>query len=166
MLDLPIRPATVEDEPAIRRVLEHSYPVLLPSHYDVDILSEALPHMTEPNPQLLRSGRYYLAQLDGSAVACGGWSLEPLPDVAIPSDHALIRRFAVIATMVGRGLGRRLFQTCEAAAREQGIRGMLVRSSLNAEPFYASLGFRPLRPIDMPLPSGRGLPCVLMERPL
>ena len=161
---LQIRTATVDDGPAVKRLLESSYPALLASHYDGDILSEALPILCAPRLELLSSGRYYIAEHQGAAVACGGWSLDPPGGVEAAGDVAVIRRFAVVPELAGKGLGRRLFQRCERDIGEQPVERMLVRSSLNAEAFYGGLGFRRLHPIGMPLPSGRTLPCVLMQR--
>jgi GNAT superfamily N-acetyltransferase len=161
---IQVRTASPEDEATVRGLLEASYPVLLTQHYGTELIAEAMPLLTMPDAKLLRSDRYYVAELDEVAVGCGGWSQEPPPGAEAGDDTAIIRRFAVPAAFAGKGVGRKLFQHCETAIREGRLRRMLVRSSLNAEPFYAALGFRLLRPVDMPLPSGRGLPCVLMER--
>jgi len=160
-----IRTATSKDEPDIRHVLERTYP-LIADRYDPELFSEALPHLVRPDKKLLTSGRYYIAEIEGAPVACGGWSLDLPPGAEAIDNAAVIRRFAVVPELAGRGIGRRLFEQCAMAVRARQVRRMLVRSSLNAEPFYAALGFRTLRPIHMPLPGGRGLPCVLMERPL
>jgi hypothetical protein len=39
-------------------------------------------------------------------------------------------------------------------------------SSLNAEPFYASLGLTRIKQIDLPRPSTVPIPAILMEGPI
>jgi putative acetyltransferase len=72
----------------------------------------------------------------------------------------------VLPELAGQGTGRSLFERCLLEIRRYGPERLLVRASLNAVPFYARLGFERLQPIDMPLPGGGALPCVLMEREL
>ena len=159
-----IRATTGEDQPAVRRIVEASYPQALPRYYDAALISEAMPMLTRPDVRLLNSGRYYVAEDGDVSVGCGGWSLGPPPGAEFAQGAAVIRRFAVLPELARTGIGRSLFEHCHLEIRELSVRRMIVRSSLNAEPFYAALGFRPLRAIDMPLPSGRGLPCILMDR--
>jgi predicted N-acetyltransferase YhbS len=161
-----IRTATEQDARAIGRILEASYPALLPRHYDADLISEAMPILTRPDVRLLNSGRYYVAEDGERTVGCGGWSLDAPPGAEEIDNAAVIRRFAVLPELARMGIGRSLFEHCLAKIRGLSVRRMIVRSSLNAEPFYAALGFRPLHAIAMPLPSGRGLPCILMDREL
>jgi len=161
---LQIRTAIPEDEQIVRDLLTRSYSLLLPPYYDPAAMAEAMPILTTPDAKLLGSGRYYIAETEGAAVACGGWSVELPPGANLAQDAAVIRRFAVVPELAGKGIGRRLFERCEVAIRALKLTRMLVRSSLNAEPFYAALGFRPLHPIDMPLPGGGGFPCILMQR--
>ena len=121
--------------------------------------------MTRPNPALLASGRYYLAEPEpGIFAGCGGWS-----EVAPGSDHreagiAHIRHFATHPAWTGRGAGRAIYQRCEADARAAGFTRFISFASLNGEPFYRAVGFTPLRLIEVPMGRGVFFPSVLMTR--
>lgn len=65
-----------------------------------------------------------------------------------------------------RGIGAEFMRRFEQAARAAGLRSLRVRSTLNAEPFYARCGFRTLERTVHCLRSGRETPCVLMARDL
>lgn len=66
----------------------------------------------------------------------------------------------------GRGVGRLLLQEAEALAREGRIRGLHLKSTLNAVSFYEHMGFTRIERVVYVLPSGTELPCVLMEKHL
>jgi N-acetylglutamate synthase-like GNAT family acetyltransferase len=161
-----IRSAGLDDQELVRSVLERSYPAGLADHYEPALLTRALPVLCAPSAELLNSTRYHLVLREAEAVACGGWSVDPPPQAQAAGKIAVIRRFAVVPELAGQGIGRSLFEHCLGEARAYGAERLLVRASLNAEPFYARLGFERLYPIDKPLAGGSALPCVLMEREL
>lgn len=80
--------------------------------------------------------------------------------------RAHIRHFGTAARFAGRGVGRMLFDRCEADAAAAGFEWFECQSSLNGEGFYAALGFRRLGPVDVPLSGGLLFPSILMERPI
>lgn len=160
-----VRPATPEDAPAVAAILAASYPLLMRGPYPDDLLARTLPGMTRPNPTLLASGTYYLAEAgDGVFAACGGWSANaPGSDVRQPGI-AHIRHFATHPAWTSRGVGRMLYDRCEQDARSAGFERFTCYSSLNGEPFYAAMGFRRLRRIDVPMGDGIRFPSILMTR--
>jgi GNAT superfamily N-acetyltransferase len=159
-----VRTATPRDAPAIARILERSYPVLMAPAYEARLLLAALPLIIRPNPRLLASGTYYLAELDGEAAGCGGWTREEPGSRRVVAGSAHLRHFAVASRWTGLGVGRLLYETCAAAARAAGVGQFDVFASLNAEPFYGALGFEPVRPIAVPLGNGLSFPSVHMRR--
>ena len=163
MTGLFVRPARPDDAGVVAEVLQSSYPALMAEAYDPGLLARALPLMTRPHPHLLRSGTYYLCEWQGEAVGCGGWSLEPPGGGAIEPGVAHIRHFATRSDHAGRGVGRALFQRCEAEARLAGARMFHCFSSLNGEPFYAALGFVRVEALDVPM-GGILFPSLLMLR--
>jgi GNAT superfamily N-acetyltransferase len=160
-----LRVATPEDAEAVAAVLHPSYGDLMASAYPAELLARALPLITRSNPSLLSSGRYYLVQTPtGEPAGCGGWSAHP-PGASEPEAwRAHIRHFATHPGWIRRGVGRMLYERCEADARAAGFAGFECWASLNGEPFYAALGFRRLGPIEAPLPGGLSFPAVRMER--
>jgi N-acetylglutamate synthase-like GNAT family acetyltransferase len=110
--------------------------------YDSTMLGPALELMTSANPELLSSGTYYVAESeDGTVVGCGGWTREyPGGETAV-EGVAHIRHFGTHPDWTRKGIGRAIFRRCEEDASASGIREFECYSSLNAECFYAALGF-------------------------
>lgn len=160
-----VRVAVPLDRVAVDALLEASYPVLMRDSYDPAALAGALPAMTKANPVLLSSGRYYLAETgEGVAVGCGGWSFErPARGDVIPG-LAHLRHFATHPDWTGRGVGRAIYALCETAARAESVTRFECFSSLNADGFYAALGFRVIEQIELPFGPDCSLPSLWMER--
>ena len=160
-----VRRATPEDESRVSEVLLASYPSLMRKAYDQSILEAALPLITRANPALLLAGTYYFAiNADGLAVGCGGWSWERPGTSEVTLELAHIRHFATRPEWLRRGIGRKLYGHCEEDARSSGVRRFECQASLNAEGFYAALGFRSVRRVEVRIGRGPLLPSVLMER--
>ena len=158
-----LRTASLDDAAAIGAVLTASYSLLMRGAYPDDLLESALPRITRANPDLLRSGRYHLAESeDGAAMGCGGWS--DRPPGSGPDGHAHIRHFATHPDWTGQGVGRAIYRRCEEEAAAAGFGGFICFSSLNGEPFYAALGFRRVREIRVPMGPGLRFPSVLMVK--
>ena len=69
--DILVRVATPSDLAAVDDLLSRSYPALLKRDYPPSILVTVLPLISKANPALLRSGSYYVAELDGIVVGAG-----------------------------------------------------------------------------------------------
>ena len=165
-LDIRVRSAETGNAAAVHRVLLASYPSLMAHAYENDVLVLALPLMTRPNHKLLGCGTYYIAEADGDIIGCGGWSREEPGSNLVAPGTAHIRHFGVKAEWVRRGVGRALFDRCEADARNLGICLFKCFASLNAVGFYRLLGFEDRGVIDVAMGPDIDLPSVLMERRL
>lgn len=66
----------------------------------------------------------------------------------------------------GRGLGRQLLGALEEEARQRGERELVVRSSLNAAPFFEGQGYQDVRRVSLPLPGGGTREAVEMRKEL
>ena len=163
-MQISVRTAFLDDAPAVAAVLRDSYPMLMAGAYDAALLERALPLITRPHPRLLSGGTYYLAEADGEAVGCGGWSFwEPGSGAEAPG-LAHIRHFAVRSGWAGRGVGKAIYARCERDARLAGAERFEAQSSLNGEPFYAALGFGRIGRIEVPMGPGLRFPSILMRR--
>ncbi|MET0605250.1 MAG: GNAT family N-acetyltransferase [Beijerinckiaceae bacterium] len=164
---ISLRVTTTDDAASVSAVLAASYPALLASAYDPDVLGRALPLMTKANPKLLASGTYYLAEaVAGVAVGCGGWTRERPGSGEIENGLGHIRHFGVRPDWSGRGVGRTLLERCIREARAAGVAEFEAYSTLNGEPFYAALGFEPIGRFDVAMGPGASLPSVIMRRAL
>jgi N-acetylglutamate synthase-like GNAT family acetyltransferase len=162
-----IRVATLNDAAAVEALLQVCYPPLMERAYDMRVLAQALSVMTTANPMLLSSGTFYLAgTIDGSVIGCGGWT-PGRPDTGHIEQHVgHLRHFGTHPAWIKRGIGKAIFQRCVVSGGTAGITTFEVYSSLNAEPFYQALGFRPLRHLSLELSPGIVLPTILMRRVL
>jgi GNAT superfamily N-acetyltransferase len=126
---------------------------------------------------LLADGTYYVIDAGDRIVAAGGWSarqtlfggdqMKAGDDVAIGlTMPARIRAFFVDPDWTRRGLARRLYDACEAAARERGFQHFELMATLPGVPLYHALGFMDLERVDVPMPDGLVLPCLRMGRAL
>jgi N-acetylglutamate synthase-like GNAT family acetyltransferase len=162
-----VRVAKLGDAEAVGRLLRASYPKLMASSYDEDVLAPALELMTKANPSLLGSGTYYLAESStGLLVGCGGWSLERPGAGTVEPRLGHVRHFAVHPDWTRRGIGRAIFGLCESTARAAGVRVFECYSSLNAEKFYRALDFERVREMNIELLPPVVLGGVLMRREL
>ncbi len=147
------------------RLLAVSYPKLMAGAYDRALLRLALPTITQPNSRLLASGSYFVVHVPGfdPLAACGGWTFDAPGSGVVKSGVAHIRHFATHPDWIGRGIGRAIYNRCEADARAAGAQEFECYSSLNAQRFYEVLGFTPIRMVDVPMASGIVFPSVLMR---
>jgi len=63
----------------------------------------------------------------------------------------------------GQGVGRRLFAACEADAKKNGFEISRLKSTRNAETFYALLGFQKIE-TGYDLKQGQQIPYIVMTR--
>lgn len=58
------------------------------------------------------------------------------------TDNGYIDRFYCAAKTIGKGVGTRLYQALELAARDKEILELSVAASITAKPFFLKLGFK------------------------
>jgi GNAT superfamily N-acetyltransferase len=160
-----VRRAYPEDAPLIDDLLERAYPTFMADAYSQEVLSAALPSMTKANPELLKSGTYYVAEESGRFLGCGGCTLER-PGTREVTDIAHLRHFATDPAFARQGVGRTIFRECAKAAAKAGAKMFQAYSSVNAVPFYESLGLTRIKQIDFPMIKTVSFPAILMEGPI
>lgn len=161
--NLTIRPATIDDADDVTAVLAASYTLLWQGHYASSDLEVLLPLVTRAQPRLLGSGCYFVALSDGRYAGCGGWSLTvPGAPAKIIPGCGHIRHFAVHPDHLRKGVGRALYDACLSQARDEGLTRLEAWSSLQAVPFYESLGFEIVEHFTVDFPGGVGLASVRM----
>ena len=160
-LTLDIRLARFDDLALVDALFARSYARLLKDEYPPSVQVTALPRLNRAKPELLRSGRYFLAEEDDQIVGAGGWSLDPrlhrLGHVRhLVTDHRLIRR----------GIATRILNAALAQARKEGVTRMACDATRLAVPFYESRGFFSVGPVEVNLAPGISFPAVRMARAL
>ena len=163
-MEIGVRVANAGDAELVGRILRSSYPPLLAGHYEASVLARALPFMTCANPSLLTSGTFFLADIAGQAVGCGGWTHEEPGTGKVERGLAHIRHFAVCGDWIGRGVGSALYARCETEAREAGVTRLWCYSTLNGQRFYEAIGFGSPEPMQVAMGPDLLFPAVRMSR--
>jgi GNAT superfamily N-acetyltransferase len=176
--DPVLRVATVADESAVQALMKESAAALFPRFYDERQSASGVRYVAEVDRMLLEDGTYYVLESGGELVACGGWSRRDrlytgsgdssgdarLLDPA--TEPARVRAMFVRADWTRRGLGRRIIDECEAAARAEGFRRLALVATLPGVPLYLACGFEPRDDLEVTLPDGVVLAGVAMDRPI
>ncbi|MEX0746932.1 MAG: GNAT family N-acetyltransferase [Rhodothermales bacterium] len=173
-----IRPARLEDVPLLERIIPESVRSLSVGFYSPVQIDLALAHMFGVDTQLIEDGTYYVAEVDGRVVGCGGWSrrrtlfggdhwkseVDTLLDAS--REAAKIRAFFVHPDWARKGIGRRIIELSEESARMEGFGKLELVATLPGETLYAALGYSVVERILISLGMDEGLPAVHMEKPL
>lgn len=173
-----LRRATADDVQALAVLIDRSVRALSSAAYTQAQIDSALVHVLGIDTQLIADGTYYVIESERAIVAAGGWSARQNPygsdraksgtdallDPAV--DAARIRAFYVHPSHVRKGLARRIYEVCAAAARERGFLRFELTGTLPGVPLYEALGFTAREAVDVPLADGLVLPCVRMARPI
>jgi GNAT superfamily N-acetyltransferase len=160
---LTVRRAEPGDLAAVDRLLLRSYPRLLAADYPPSTLVLAVPRLVRAKPELLASGRYFVAEdAEGRLLAAGGWSRSHAVGAGIVEDMGHVRHVATDPTVVRQGIGRALMDRVMQDARAAGMQWLDCLSTRTAVPFYQALGFRSLHGVDVPLAAGIIFPTIRM----
>ena len=172
-----LRVATPADAPRIEALMKASTTAIFPAYYDAQQTASAVRYVAEPDPMLLADGTYFVLEADGALVACGGWSRRGRPYMgsdAGPDDDRLldpkveaahVRAMFVRPDWTRRGLGRRIIQECETAARREGFARLDLVATLPGIQLYQACGFTPTAAIkDVALADGVDLACLAMSK--
>jgi GNAT superfamily N-acetyltransferase len=173
-----LRVATLEDAARIEALMKESAAAIFPRWYGEREAASAVEHVAVVDRMLLEDGTYFVLEAGGEVVACGGWSrrdrlytgsgdgaddarlLDPV------TESARVRAMFVRDDWTRRGLGRRIIDACEEAARREGFSRMALSATLPGVPLYRACGFEPFEEVDTVLVDGARLTCVSMEKPI
>ncbi len=173
-----IRLATVEDIPALKLLIPESVRGLGVGYYTPQQIESGIRYIFGIDSQLVQDQTYYAALDCDTYVGCGGWSKRKTlfggdqmktdeDDQLDPAqDAARIRAFFVHPNWARQGIGRRIIQMCEDAARREGFRRMELAATLPGEPLYAAMGYQVKQRGESPTPDGEVLPLAYMAKSL
>jgi len=173
-----IRLACAADVPKLQELVERSARALSVGYYSDVQIESAVRYVFGVDSSLISDGTYFVAETQAVLAGCGGWSRRrnlyggdqrpagsmELLDPAL--EAARIRAFFVAPEYARHGIGRRLLETCAAAARKAGFRQLELMATLPGVPFYRNVGFRECEPFTDTLPDGTRIEFVRMEQPL
>lgn len=175
----PLRLARLDEADAIDALMKASTRDLFPAYYDAVQTQASIQYIASVDTTLIEDGTYFVAETDGDLVACGGWSrrdklytgsgdgaagaarlLDP------ETEPARVRAMFVRPDWTRRGLGRRILEACEDAARAEGFRTLALMATMPGRPLYEAYGFRPTGDSVVRMPNGIEVACTAMELPL
>jgi GNAT superfamily N-acetyltransferase len=153
----------------VGELLSASYAGLLTRSYEPSLLAQALPHLVRPQPVLLASGTWYVAEDRGGSVpllGCGGWTLAALGGGPVTPRVGHLRHFATRPDATRRGIASLILERCIADALAAGLDALECLPTLVAEPFYANAGFARIAATSVLLGGPVEFPAVRMRRGL
>jgi len=173
-----LRVATQADADAITEVMRASVLELFPRFYDERQTASAAVHVAHVDPTLLADGTYFVHDVSGDFVGCGGWSRRGRLYTGSGDDEddnrlldprteaAHIRAMFVRPDWTRRGIGRAILQAGHDAARTEGFQRLDLGATLPGVALYSAFGFREVEPFVVTMPDGVTLDAVAMERPI
>jgi GNAT superfamily N-acetyltransferase len=127
---------------------------------------------------LVRDRTYFKVVDRGMIVGCGGWSRRA---TLFGGDHsagrdarlldparepARVRAMYTHPDHARRGIGRRVLEACEAAARAEGFTVLELAATKAGQPLYEAWGFVAVEPIPIESSRGVALEFARMTRPV
>lgn len=171
-----LRPAVLEDVPVLTALIAASVRGLQAGDYTESQREGALKSVFGVDTQLIADATYFVAEVDGTIVACGGWSKRKTlfgadhcagreDSLLDPTkDAAKIRAFFVHPDWARRGIGTKVLEACESAAAAEGFKRFEMGATLTGVALYKVRGYREVERIGVPLGNGEVLPIVRMEK--
>ena len=175
-----LRLATSADIPALHSLIEASVRGLQKNDYTLEQIDGALGTVLGLDTQLVADKTYFVAEAKAACariiVGCGGWSNRKTlfgsdhapvrePEFLNPAtDAAKIRAFFIHPDWARRGLGSKILEACESAARVAGFSRFEMGATLTGVPLYLQRGYHVLERIEVPLRNGAALPIVRMAK--
>src|SRR5262252_1143449 len=155
---LSLRLASEADVPRLHELIEASVRGLQKNDYTPAQIEGALGTVLGLDTQLVKDGTYFIAEVRRACarllVGCGGWSKRKTlfgsdhapvrePELLDPkTDAAKIRAFFIHPDWARRGIGSKILQACENAARDSGFTCFEMGATLTGVPLYLARGYR------------------------
>lgn len=171
-----LRLATESDIPVLEVLIPVSVRALQAAYYSPAQMEAALGPVFGVDRNLIRDGTYFVVEIEGRVVGCGGWSRrrtlfggdqssvreDSFMDPA--TEPARVRAFFIHPDFARRGLGSAIMRATEQAIREAGFQRIVMVATLAGEPLYARFGYQIEERYQVPLRDDLQLPVVRMSK--
>lgn len=155
-----VRPLRTDEGRVYLSIVNGAIRGLAVGHYAPDIIEGWVVRITDDSVRdLMRNPDHeirLIAELDGTPVGIGALVLE----------KSELRACYVLPDAARQGCGSALVREIERLARENSLTRLALAASLNAEAFYAALGYVVRERSDVTLANGHRMPAVWMEKTL
>jgi len=155
-----VRPLRPEELRLYLDIVARAIRGLAATHYPPDAIEGWAPKITEESLRELTTNAdqeiRLVAEVDGTPAGIGA--------LVVPKSE--LRACYVLPEAARRGCGSAIVAEIERLAQEHGLSHLELAGSINAEPFYASLGYRVRERSTVTLPNSCTLACVWMEKRL
>ena len=159
-MPVTVRPLRDDEIRLYLEIHERSIRGLAGSHYSQDAIEGWVVPPTDENIHRLTLNAEreirLMAELDGRPVGIGALVLE----------KSELRAVYVAPEGARRGCGSALVREIERIARNNDVARLKLDASLNAERFYAGLGYNVVERTEVTLPNGHTMAAVRMEKVL
>ena len=171
-----MRLATPDDAEPIEAMMKDSIREIFPRFYAPEQVEPCVRYIGHLDTMLVDDGTYYVEEDDTGLIACGGWSRRYKLYAGSGSggdddrllnpeiEAARVRAMFVRGDRLRRGLGTRILETCEAAAKAEGFRQLVLMATLPGLQLYSAWGFELIEDVDIPLEDGTLVAGARMER--
>ena len=171
------RLATAADIPVLTALMDRAIAELLPAFLSPEQVA-ASQEVMGLDSQLIADGTYFVVEAEGAVAGCGGWSRRATlfggdhtggRDAALvdpATEPARVRAMYTHPDFTRRGVGRRILELCEEAARAEGFRTCQMAATLAGEPLYAACGYHRIEPFEAETSNGVRVPLVRMGKSL
>ena len=158
--------------------MKASIRAIFPAFYPAEKVESCVRYIGKLDTMLVDDGTYFVEYDDTGLIACGGWSRRhklyagsgsTTTDTRLldpEKEGAPVRAMFVRGDRTRRGLGTRILEECEAAARAEGFGKLVLMATLPGLQLYRRWGFEALEELDIPLEDGTLVAGVRMEKPL
>jgi len=177
-MEISIRLARMEDVSTLKQLIPESARGLSKGFYTEQQVKSAITYIFGVDTQLVKDETYYVAEAEGTIVRCGGWSkrktmfggdqmkaeADPLLDPQ--TEAGRIRAFFIHPQWARKGIGRRIIQACEDAAKTDGFTRMELVATMPGEPLYAAMGYEVTKRFDQTVADGTLIPLAHMKKSL
>jgi GNAT superfamily N-acetyltransferase len=175
LMPIAHRLAVPDDMPALRAVMDAAIRQLLPAFLPPEKVQASFAVMGLDS-QLIEDGTYFVLEKDGVIAGCGGWSrratlfggnhtagrdarlLDPR------TEAARIRAMYTAPAFARQGVGRRIIELCEAAAKAEGFASAELGATAGGEPLYRACGYSDIEHLEVPTPAGVTVPITRMGK--
>jgi GNAT superfamily N-acetyltransferase len=176
MTEPMLRLATIPDADAIDALMKAATRDLFLSTYDQRQTDSAVRYIASVDRTLIEDGTYFVIEAAGELVACGGWSrrdklysgsgegADDARQLDPATEPARIRAMFTRPDWTRRGLGRRILEACEAAARAEGFTKLALMATMPGLPLYLSYGFEVEEETSVRMPDGISIAAANMHR--